>query len=111
MKYNFYFTLLLSGFFFMMTDARAQYPIADTVFNFNYHDAVNGMLVTDNGECILVGKMAYDSLTPKNIWVRRFGFQGDTLVIQLWEKIFVPPVASATLAVYVHVSVSPAAIV
>jgi len=79
---------------FSFSQLNAQSLIADTIFHFNYHDAVNDMIVTDSGECIVVGKMETDSLTPKNIWVRRLGFQGDTLVVVVWEKIFYPQDAS-----------------
>ena len=94
MKNLLFGTLLALAGFFLSNGASAQALVADTVFHFNYHDAVNGMIVTDSGECILVGKMETDSLTPKNIWVRRLGFQGDTLVIVKWEKIFYPQNAS-----------------
>ena len=61
-----YQNLLLTIFGVMLAAGiQAQALVADTVFNFNYFDAVNGMIIADSGECILVGKMETDSLTPK----------------------------------------------
>ncbi len=86
--------LFLTLLFQFSENLRAQSLVADTVFHFSVNDAVNAMLVDEIGEAILVGKMETDSLTPKNIWVKRLGFQGDTLVIEKWQKIFYPGNAS-----------------
>lgn len=73
---------------------HSQSLVADTMLHFGYLDAVKGMIVTDSGDCILMGKMDTDSITPKNIWVNRLGFQGDTIVVTVWDTIFYPQNAS-----------------
>lgn len=90
MKHFTFLFLIAAIGIFRSGSLQAQALMADTVFHMGYLDAVNGMLATDNGECILVGKMDTDSLTPKNIWVKRMGFQGDTLVTVVWDKFFYP---------------------
>lgn len=86
-----YFLFFVSAtVLFTAPKAKAQSLIVDTTIHIGYHDAVNDMILTETGDCILVGKFDTDSLTPKNIWVRRFTFVHDTVVSMVWEKMYYP---------------------
>lgn len=85
LKSLFLFILLSSSFTYL----NAQYLVTDTVFHFSVKDAASDMVVADDGGCILIGKFDSDSITPKNIWMKRLGFIEDSIIIK-WEKSYIP---------------------
>lgn len=105
MKHLLLILVVIGAVFSTHSNLRAQAHIADTIIHYGEKDAVLDMLVCDNGDAILVGKMdtTTGSLTPKNIWVQRLGIAfGDSLnsVVSFWEKTYMPLKSRVSSAIW-----------